>query len=202
MQKAALLAMNGDVEAGVALLGDPPPEDDLRLFRFYGFCALGVYELAGDPVKGGEIGLAAAATGAADGEVAHTSTLYGWSASLLGDAGETERARRAMVAGRDTSPRDDPASQSVWRIAAAQVAAADGDDDAARRHLEEAVEWFDRTDQLNERALVRRLAARVLLRLGETARARELLLAARDMFDAKGNIPMTQRCVEELATLP
>lgn len=201
MQKSALLAMNGDFDAAFDLLGPSPPEEHSVLSRFYGFCALSVYEAAGDLIAAAERGMVAAELAAAQGSVAHSSTLDGWAASLLGDAGEIERARETMRRARDQTPRDDAASQSNWRVAASQVAAADGDRDAARRHIDGAIAWMDRTDQLNDRARVRRLAARVLQRLGDTARARQLLTEAHEMFEAKGNKSMTRRCAEELATL-
>jgi hypothetical protein len=196
-QLAALLAMDGDVTAARAAMGAAPGLDEGLTYTFWAFCGVTVEDIAGDDRRAAEIATAGGDVARAHGDVGFSSTLYGLAAVILADLGDGAAADLTATA-RDSSPVGDTVSQSLWRVAAALLTARDGDADRTRQLVEEAVEWMDRSDQINEQADVRRRAANAMLRIGDDAAARRLLEEALDRYRAKGNKPMVLRCEQEL----
>jgi hypothetical protein len=195
-QVAALLAMDGDIDGARAAIG-PGTEEGLA-HTFWAFCAVTIEDVAGSDLRAAEAGLVGADAARARGDVGYSSTLYGLAGAILADLGDS-RAAQVTATARDSTPAGDAVSHGLWRLAAALLAASDGDASEARRLVEESIEWMDRSDQINEQADVRRRAAHAMARIGDGAAATRLLDEALERYRAKGNRPMILRCEQELA---
>ena len=95
-------------------------------------------------------------------------------------AGRLESARTALAELRETAGLAGTRPLRAATLAAAGVlAAADGDDESAKHHLEDAVDLFSAAGAPYEAAMLRFDLARSLTRLGRTEDAQREMLAAR-----------------------
>jgi hypothetical protein len=92
-------------------------------------------------------------------------------------------------------------SQSLGRIMEAKVAARVGDFGRALSLASEAVEWMERSDQLQWIADTYRGQAEVQLMAGRPDDGRTSLLRALELFEAKGDIPDSRRVRRSLDDL-
>jgi DNA-binding CsgD family transcriptional regulator len=84
------------------------------------------------------------------------------------------------------------------KLLRAELAAAGGDHEAARRAGEDAIDWFHEASALHEAALARLEVARALLALGRGEQGRAEALAAHATFEALGAAPDVARAGELL----
>ena len=122
------------------------------------------------------------------------------------ETGALDRARNALAelegiaAQMDTAPLRASAS-----LAAGWLAAAEGQTDAARRHFEDAVDWFQRSGAPYETARTRIELARVLGELGQPAAARDELRRAMTVLagmSATHDLSRAQRLEGQLSQSP
>jgi tetratricopeptide (TPR) repeat protein len=123
----------------------------------------------------------------------------GWLACVLALRGDAEGARRPAGVARRLANAADPSSDTIWRRAAALVAALDGHPEEAIRRSQEALDrvretqiLVARADTLEEAAIVREL-------LGNVAGARVALEEALELFERKGSVAGASRVRERLA---
>lgn len=126
------------------------------------------------------------------GERSFLSTAAPWAADLALRQGEIDEARRLAELGRSLALEEDVASQAMWRIVAAKLAATAGDDDALA-FADEAVEWMGRSDQLSWLARILVGRAEVQLAASDRTGATASLQRAVELFDQKGDIPEGRR---------
>ncbi len=184
-QMVPLLAMNGDPDQASHLLGDPPQDATER--GTWAFAAIGLHQSVGDiqaAARAAGIG-AEAAFGV--GALAHASTLFGWQACLLAEAGQDAEALAVAQRAEATSPVDDAMSQCYWRAARAIALAREGRYDEADRLAGEGLAWVDGTDQLNEQADIRRWVALAHDAMSRPEDANRLRAEAVERYDRKGN---------------
>jgi class 3 adenylate cyclase/tetratricopeptide (TPR) repeat protein len=122
------------------------------------------------------------------GESGYLSTVAGLHARLLGRRGKFAQAQMALELARRHGSPDDVATQSLVRQAEGLLAAAAGEADGARAAVADALareRGGEAPDAVGEARLA---AADVERMLGSTLREREHLIAARALFEAKGNV--------------
>ena len=115
--------------------------------------------------------------------------------------GDIEAARDLAGMGRSLALPEDVASQALWRILLAKIAAREGDHDQAVLLADEAVEWVERSDQLSWIADVHVGRAEVQASVGRPEDARFSLQRALELCDAKGDIPGSRRARSQLDAL-
>jgi tetratricopeptide (TPR) repeat protein len=121
------------------------------------------------------------------GESAYLSTVAGMHARLLARRGKPGSARTALELAHRHGALDDVATQSLVHQAEGLLAAAAGEGDRARTAIAEALKLERGDEDPDAVGEVRLTAADVERTLGSTAREREHLVAARRLFEAKGN---------------
>jgi class 3 adenylate cyclase len=112
------------------------------------------------------------------------STQAVWVALLDLWRGNHESARRWRQLGLETTSADDLATLAPAAVAGAWLAARDGNQDRARRLLEDAPALFEQ--MLLDRAALERAIAEVHRLLGNEKTARQHLAAAADLYRRKG----------------
>jgi tetratricopeptide (TPR) repeat protein len=104
------------------------------------------------------------------GEKGWLSTLSGMLSWGLCDEGRLEEAATAASRGREVATSDDHNAHAFWRSAEARVLARRGKHEEAQRLAREAVARIDRTDELDNRAVIRTALAEVLESRGPSGR--------------------------------
>jgi ATP/maltotriose-dependent transcriptional regulator MalT len=104
------------------------------------------------------------------GEKGWLSTLSGMLSWGLCDEGRLEEAATAASRGREVATSDDHNAHAFWRSAEARVLARRGKHEEAQRLAREAVARIDRTDELDNRAVIRTALAEVLESRGPSDR--------------------------------
>ena len=157
--------------------------------------------MAGDPARAVELGLEGCRLLEELGEQGFLSSAAAVVARayvLVGDLGEAERwAAHA----REVGATEDAFTQATWRQALALVRAKSGDHEEAERLGREAVAIIDTTDNLSGSGDVRMDLAEVLTLAGKSEDAADELTAAIERFERKGNLVLTGRARERLASL-
>jgi tetratricopeptide (TPR) repeat protein len=135
------------------------------------------------------------------GERSFLSTVAPLLAEIRLRQGDTKAAMELAATGRSLTLEEDVVSQSLWRIVTAKVAARDGDLSTALVLAAEAVEWMERSDQLQWIADIHRRRAEVELLAERLDDARSSLRRAIELFEAKGDIPDSRRARRSLEAL-
>jgi ATP/maltotriose-dependent transcriptional regulator MalT len=146
-----------------------------------------VEELAGD-LEAAEREYARSCTDlGALGESSYLSTVAGLHARLLARLGRPDQARAALALARRHGSEDDVTTQSLVWQAEGLLAAAEGDAGRARAAIADSLrqESGEQPDAHGESCLT---AADVEQLLGNSGAAREHLIAAQQLFQAKGNV--------------
>ena len=116
--------------------------------------------------------------------------------------GRIDEARRLADLGRELALDHDVASQALWRLVAALVAAAEGDEERATAQADEAVTWMRRGDQTTWTGEMVLGRAEVAAAFGHVEEARAHLGEAIALFAAKGDVASGRRARQRLAALP
>jgi predicted ATPase/class 3 adenylate cyclase len=138
------------------------------------------------------------------GELASASGLLGWKAALLLEQGDQDDQARhvAEEAAAVTSPYDS-LSVGLLESCRAVLAARDGDHAEAAARALKALAAIDVGDQICDQADIRRWLSEVPGRRGDVDEQRRLLREARDLYRAKGHLPLTaatEQLLSDLAT--
>ena len=147
-----------------------------------------VEELAGDLDAAEEEYARSCADLQALGESSYLSTVAGLHARLLTRRGKLAQARTALELARRHGSQDDTATQSLVSQAEGLLAAAAGQADTARAAIADAVQRDQGEEAPDSVGEARLTAADVERMLGNTLREQEHLIAARALFEAKGNV--------------
>jgi hypothetical protein len=135
------------------------------------------------------------------GERSYLSTVAPMLAELRLRHGDTEAAKELAAMGRNLTHEEDVVSQSLWRVIEAKVAALAGDFGRALSLAADAVEWMERSDQLQWIAETYRGQAEVQLMAGRIDDGRTSLVRALELFEAKGDVPDARRARRSLDDL-
>lgn len=137
------------------------------------------------------------------GAFAVTSTLLAWQAALLLEqGGHDDEARQVLQeAATFTSPYD-ILSVGLVETCRAVLAARDGDHAEAAARASLALDAIDAGDHTCQRANIRRWLSEVPARHGDTMEQRRLLTEARDLYLAKGHLPLLARTEHLLSQVP
>jgi tetratricopeptide (TPR) repeat protein len=127
------------------------------------------------------------------GERGWLSTMAGLWADSLYALDRLDDARAAARLSRDATTRDDYNAQALWRCAEAMLLAREGSFDEAEALAREAIEFIDRSDELNNSAHVVLGLVEVYRLAGRTDEAIRVLDDAIGRFERKGNAVMTER---------
>jgi class 3 adenylate cyclase len=128
----------------------------------------------------------------ARGEKGWLSTLAPFLAEALYAQGRFDEAGNSVRLGREAATSDDHNAQAMWRCAEAKLIAQRGSFDEADALAREAVAYIDRSDELNNQALVRMGLVEVNRLAGRTEAALEALAEASNRFEQKGNVVMIE----------
>jgi tetratricopeptide (TPR) repeat protein len=135
------------------------------------------------------------------GERSYLSTVAPMLAEIRLRRGETEAASELAEMGRRLTLEEDVVSQALWRNVTARVVARNGDFGRALPLAAEAVEWMERGDQYQWIANMYEGQAEVQLLADRPDDARESLQRALELYEAKGDIPDSQRVRRSLDAL-
>jgi tetratricopeptide (TPR) repeat protein len=127
------------------------------------------------------------------GEKGWLSTLSGMLGWGLCDEGRLAEAATAASRGREVATSDDHDAHAFWRSAEARVLARRGKHEEAERLAREAVARIDRTDELDNRALMRTALAEVLELAERRADAASVVEDALRLYEQKGNVVRASR---------
>jgi len=127
------------------------------------------------------------------GEKAYLSTTAGMLASVLASQARLDEAERFIQLSAETGAPDDIRTQVEWRMAKAQVLVRRGDTIGADVLAKQAVEFADRSDELNLRGDARVVLARVLSAARRLDRAIRVADKAVELYESKGNIVSAAR---------
>jgi class 3 adenylate cyclase/tetratricopeptide (TPR) repeat protein len=134
-------------------------------------------------------------------ESSYLSTVAGLHARLLARRGKPAPARAALELARGHGSADDVSTQSLVLQAEGLLAAAAGEAGPARAAAADAVQ-LERGDEMPDSVGEARLAAADVERmLGSTAREEEHLVAARELFEVKGNVVRVREVTSRLGDL-
>jgi class 3 adenylate cyclase/tetratricopeptide (TPR) repeat protein len=199
--RAALLAMLGEIEEAWAV-GIPADEQARELGISSGPTYLAEIALiAEDRPAAAEYLRAACIEMEKRGTTAVLSSyapLLGRLVCVLGDPDEAEQLAQK---GRELGDADDMWTQALWREAQALVHSARGEHDEAVRLVEEAVEWWSRTDSLLRQGEGYCDLAEVLEAAGRREEAIGAWRDALECFERKQVLPYVARIRERLAAL-
>jgi hypothetical protein len=127
------------------------------------------------------------------GEKGWLSTLSGMLAWGLCDEGRLDEAATAASRAREVATSDDHDAHAFWRSAEARVLARRGKHEEAQLLAREAVGRIDRTDELDNRALMRTALAEVLELAECRADAASVVEDALGLYEQKGNMVRASR---------
>ena len=129
--------------------------------------------------------------------------FLGLTAALLGEAryrqGDFDGAREAVASAEEGAAPDDLGAQVLWRTVKAKLVAREGDADAARALVGEALRLIESTEDPSGQAEVLVDAAEVARLAGEPRRAAALLRRALGKHLEKGNLAGAHRVERLLA---
>ena len=138
------------------------------------------------------------------GDLSLASTMLGWKAALLLEQGcHDDQARQVLEeAAAVTSPYDN-ASVGFVETCQAVLAARNGDHEQAAARASMALTTIDASDAIIQQADIRRWLSDVPRLRGEVAQQRRLLAEARDLYRAKGHLPLlaeTERLLSQITS--
>jgi class 3 adenylate cyclase len=160
-----------------------------------------VEELAGD-LEAAEREYARSCTDlSALGESSYLSTVAGLHARLLARLGRADQARAALALARRHGSQDDVTTQSLAWQAEALLAAAAGEAERARAAIADSLLRISGGEQPDDHGESCLTAADVEQVLGQAGAAREHLIAAQQLFRAKGNVVRAEEVTSRLRNL-
>jgi class 3 adenylate cyclase/tetratricopeptide (TPR) repeat protein len=138
------------------------------------------------------------------GDLSYASTMLGWKAALLLEQGNHDDQARQVLeeAAAVTSPYD-RLSVGLVETCLALLAARNGDHEQAAARASTALTTIDASDQICQQADIRRWLSEVPRLRGEVAQQRRLLVEARDLYRAKGHLPLlavTERLLSQITS--
>ena len=135
------------------------------------------------------------------GERSYLSTVAPMLAEIRLRRGDTAAASELADMGRSLTLEEDVVSQALWRSVMARVVARNGDFGRALTLAAEAVEWMERGDQYQWIANMYKGQAEVQLLADRPEDARDSLQRALELYEAKRDIPDSQRVRRSLDDL-
>jgi tetratricopeptide (TPR) repeat protein len=114
-------------------------------------------------------------------------------ANVLASQARLDEAERFIQLSVESGAPDDIRTQVEWRVAKAEVLVRRGDAIRAADLAKQAVEFADRSDELNLRGDARMVLAHVLLAASRLDSANRVASEAVDLYERKGNIVSTER---------
>jgi tetratricopeptide (TPR) repeat protein len=129
----------------------------------------------------------------ARGEQGLLSTLAAFLAQALYTQGRFDEARRWIDVSRETATSDDYDAQAWWRSAQAKLLARGEEFDEAESVARAAIEFIDRSDELDNQAHMRLSLVEVYRLAGRPDDAIPVLDEAIARFEQKGNLVMIDR---------
>jgi class 3 adenylate cyclase/tetratricopeptide (TPR) repeat protein len=127
------------------------------------------------------------------GEKGYLSTTAGMLANVLAARARLDEAERFIQLSVESGAPDDIRTQVEWRVAKAEVLVKRGDVIRANDLAEQAVEFADRSDELNLRGDARMVLARVLMAASRLDGAHRMASEAVELYERKGNIVSAER---------
>ena len=127
------------------------------------------------------------------GETGWLATMAALHAEALYQLGRFADAEAAVGRSRGAAKSDDYDAQAYWRSVYAKVLAQRGGLEEAMPLAREALEFIDRTDEVNQQATFRLNLAEVLRLAERPGEAVTVLERALELFEQKGNRVMTDR---------
>lgn len=194
MELAVLFALDGNAELARATLPAEPLSTDTASYLHWAFCRGAIEEALADNATAAAVAHTAAHLLAAQGDVAYSSTLYGWSAILFALVADLDQARSAAEVARRTSPDGDSVSQASWRLATALIAAHDGDVTTVERMVHDALPYVEVDETLQGKGDFYRYAATAMHRIGRQSECADLAAAALELYRRKGTTVYEARC--------
>jgi tetratricopeptide (TPR) repeat protein len=149
--------------------------------------------LAGDPAAAEREYRAACDGLKSIGEKGWLSTMAGLWADALYELDRLDKAAAAVRLSRDATTHDDYNAQALWRCGEAKLLAREGSFDEAEALAREAIAFTDRSDELNNSALVALGLVEVYRLAGRADEAIRVLDDAIARFERKGNAVMAER---------
>jgi hypothetical protein len=114
-------------------------------------------------------------------------------ANVLAARARLDEAERFIQLSVESGAPDDIRTQVEWRVAKAEVLVKRGDVIRANDLAEQAVEFADRSDELNLRGDARMVLARVLMAASRLDGAHRMASEAVELYERKGNIVSAER---------
>jgi class 3 adenylate cyclase/tetratricopeptide (TPR) repeat protein len=128
------------------------------------------------------------------------SGLLGWKAALLLEqGGRDDQARQVLTEAAAVTSRYDITSIALVETCHAVLAARDGDHAQAAARASKALAAIDATDEIFSQAAIRRWLSEVPRRRGDVPEQRRMLAEARDLYRAKGHVPLLAATEQLLA---
>jgi class 3 adenylate cyclase/tetratricopeptide (TPR) repeat protein len=194
--QGALLAAAGRIEPALDLARESMhivPDLDPFALMSVAFAAALVHLARGDLDEALRIFTEASEVMRECGDLSYASTMLGWKAALLLEQGDHDDQARQVVeeAAAVTSPYD-RLSVGLVETCLAVLAARNGDHEQAAARASTALTTIDASDQICQQADTRRWLSEVPRLHGDTAQQRRLLLEARDLYRAKGHLPLVE----------
>ena len=135
------------------------------------------------------------------GNISAVSTMLGWKAALLLEqGGRDDQARQLLTEAAAVTPYDIN-SIALVETCHAVLAARDGNHAQAAARASKALAAIDATDEICTQASIRRWLSEVPRRRGDVPEQRRMLAEARDLYRAKGHLPLlaaTDRLLSQL----
>jgi tetratricopeptide (TPR) repeat protein len=163
---------------------------DLRTLAFW---TAPLELLAGDPASAEDELRSACEFFQVGGEQGLLSTLAAFLAEALYVQGRFDETRRWVDVSRETATSDDYDAQAWWRSVEAKLLAQRKEYDEAEAVAREAIEFINRSDELDNQAHLQLSLVEVLRLAGRHEDAIQALDEAIARFEQKGNLVMSER---------
>ena len=135
------------------------------------------------------------------GQLAMASGMLGWKAALLLEqGGRDDQARQLLTEAAAVTPYDIN-SIALVETCHAVLAARDGNHAQEAARASKALTAIDATDQICLQADIRRWLSEVPRRRGDVPEQRRMLAEARDLYRAKGHLPLLAATEQLLSQL-
>jgi class 3 adenylate cyclase/tetratricopeptide (TPR) repeat protein len=199
--RAVLLAMLGQIEEAWAV-GIPAEERGRELGVDSGTTFLAEIALiAGDQQAAAEYLRSSCEEMEERGSTAHLSTYAPLLGRVLCALGRPDEAEELAHKGRELGDPEDVWTQALWRQAQALAYSARGQHDEAVGLVEEALDWWARTDSLPRQGEAYCDLANVLEAAGRRDEAIAAWRAALDCYERKQILPLADHVRQRLAAL-
>jgi tetratricopeptide (TPR) repeat protein len=204
--RALAMGMLGRFDEGRTLLAEVRKElsergGGIRLAVTTGIESVSFELLAGDPATAAELGADGCGMLEELGDHSFLSSALGNLAQALYALGRLDEADVCAERSAEFGSSEDAFTQLIWRQVRAKVLARRSERIESERIAREAVTISEGTDFLNGQGDAQADLAEVLLLLGEHDEAGRALGEALDRYERKGNVVMSGRIRDRLATV-